>query len=616
MKAKPSKRGERAARAARADESPERPERAAPSPRSVRAVWRRFEPYVGKDHVALAVLTVASVFSGIAEAGMLYLVVRSAAAVASKDTTVQQKFGPLPGATLTVPQLLLIALGLLLVTLLLAFVCAWATARMSTRALTSTRKQMFAAFIRTEWSVQAREREGNLQELMTTHVMRLGNGVMAVASGLISGFTFLALFVSALVISPGAAGICLVAVVLLYIALRPLVQMTKAQSRYSVQNNRDYAVHVTEAVGLAREVRVFDVADSIVNDLSKKADAVGKFFWRTKLLGRLTPDIYQNAAFLLILAGMGAVYTLGVSDVANLGAVVLLLVRALTYSQQIQSAVQQAGELAPYIEQLNEQLDLYVSHEVERSGRELRTFTGLRMVDVTFGYSPGRPVLNDVSFAVDAGEAIGIIGPSGSGKSTLVQVLLRLRTQDRGAYLVSDNAASGYDLGSFYDQFVFVPQDNHLRTGTVRDNIAFMRPEVSAADVEHAARLAHIHDDIVTWEKGYDTLIGSGAQDVSGGQRQRLGLARALVGRPSVLILDEPTSALDMQSEHLIQKTLLELKGEITLFVIAHRMSTLSICDRLLVLNGGRVEAFGSPDDLKSSSEFFRDASRLSRLPS
>jgi ABC-type multidrug transport system fused ATPase/permease subunit len=418
-----------------------------------------------------------------------------------------------------------------------------------------------------------------------------------------------------LVISPAAAGICLVAVFLLYLLLRPLVRMTKTQSRKSVENNRDYALHVTEAVGLAREVRVFDVADSIVDDLSHKADAVGKYFWRTKVLGRLTPDIYQNAAFLLIIAGMGAVYIIGISDVANLGAVVLLLVRALNYSQQIQSALQQAGELAPYLEQLNAQLEVYTSHEIERGGQSLRAVSDLRLTDVTFAYTPGRPVLADVSFAVGAGEAIGIIGPSGSGKSTLVQLLLRLRAPDRGEFLVSGLPAAEYDLGDYYDRFVFVPQDNHLRTATVRENIAFLRPDVSAAEVEQAARLAHIHDDILSWEHGYETLIGSGAQDVSGGQRQRLGLARALVGQPDVLILDEPTSALDMRSEHLIQQTLLELKGDITLFIIAHRMSTLSICDRLLVLNGGRVEAFGAPEDLRVTSEFFRDASRLSRLP-
>jgi ABC-type multidrug transport system fused ATPase/permease subunit len=581
-----------------------------------RGLWRTIAPLIRRDRRAVAILVVVSLAGGVAEAGMLYSIVRSASAIATGDSRVDVKIGPLPGMNLTVPNLVEIAGGLILLSLLLALVVGWITARMSSTALTEARKEMFAAFVRADWSIQATEREGVLQEFLTTYVLRLAGGVVTVASGLVNACSFAALMGSALIISPGAAGVCLVAVLFLYVALRPIILKTRSQSRLTREDNLHYATEVAQTVGLVREVRVFDVADEVVGVLGARADASGRSIFRTRILSQLTPEIYRNSAFVLMLVGIATVYSTGGSDVANLGAVVLLLVRSLSYSQGVQTTIQSVSELAPYIEGLDRELALYRENEVTRDGAPLPSFTGLQFSHVGFEYLPDRPVLTDVSFDIERGESIGIIGPSGSGKSTLVQLLLRLRAPQRGDYLVAGRPASEYDMGEFYRHFVFVPQDNRLFHGTVAENIAFFRPGIDRAGVERAARMAHLHDEIMEFDHGYDLVIGSGASDISGGQRQRLGLARALASRPSVLVLDEPTSALDMKSESLIQQTLLELKGELTLFVIAHRMSTLNICDRLLVLNAGQVEAFGIPAELQTTSPFYREATHLSRLPS
>jgi ABC-type multidrug transport system fused ATPase/permease subunit len=319
---------------------------------------------------------------------------------------------------------------------------------------------------------------------------------------------------------------------------------------------------------------------------------------------------------LLLLLGLIGVYLGGPSRVAELAAVVLLLVRSLSYSQQVQSVTQQAAEIAPYVEGLREQLEHYESKRIVSGGATLASVGALEFANVSFSYDPDVPVLRDVSFEVKAGEAIGIVGPSGAGKSTLVQLLLRLRDPDAGSYLVGGVDAATIDLASWYRHFVFVPQDNRLLFGTVADNIAFYRPGVPRSEIEKAARKAQLHDDVQQWPKGYDTLIGRGAQDLSGGQAQRLGLARALLTRPSVLILDEPTSALDLRSERLVQRTLEDLHGQVTMFIVAHRMSTLSICDRVIVLRDGRVEAFGPPSELRRTDGFYRESMQLLRASS
>jgi ABC-type multidrug transport system fused ATPase/permease subunit len=145
---------------------------------------------------------------------------------------------------------------------------------------------------------------------------------------------------------------------------------------------------------------------------------------------------------------------------------------------------------------------------------------------------------------------------------------------------------------------------------SVTDNIRYFRPLDDAA-VERAARLARIHEDILTWPRGYDTLIGPRADAVSGGQQQRICIARALAGQAEVLVLDEPTSSLDPQSESLLQQSLLGLKGEITLFIVAHRITTLDICDRVMVITNGQLEAFDTVARLREGNAYYRHASAL-----
>jgi ABC-type multidrug transport system fused ATPase/permease subunit len=298
----------------------------------------------------------------------------------------------------------------------------------------------------------------------------------------------------------------------------------------------------------------------------------------------------------------------------DLGAVVLLMVRGLSYSQQVTSAYQQLNEHLPYIDSVVDSSARYRSRAVIRDGLPLRRVEAIEFVDTSFRYEyTERFALSHVSLRINRGSTIGVVGPSGAGKSSLTQLLLRLRKPTAGRMLVNGVDADCFCLDDWYSSFALVPQDVRLLRGTVADNIRFFRDDISDEGVEQAARRAFIHDEILTMPRGYDTELGDGV-DLSGGQRQRIGLARALAGRPSVVVLDEPTSALDVRSEHAIQQTLAALHGEVTLIIIAHRLSTLQSCDELVVFEGGRLTGSGSWDELKQSSQFFGEAERLARL--
>ena len=224
-------------------------------------------------------------------------------------------------------------------------------------------------------------------------------------------------------------------------------------------------------------------------------------------------------------------------------------------------------------------------------------------------------VLRDINLRVMQGERIVIAGPSGSGKSTLTELVLRLDRPTTGEYRVNGQATWDFDEASWARQVVLVPQFSHLIAGSVEDNIRFLREGITREAVEDAARRSHLTDEINELDEGFETMIGErGYRGISGGQRQRMSIARAVVLPPSLIVLDEPTSALDHQAEDVIVETIERLREHACVIVVAHRLSTLRHCDRVLVLRDGKREAYCTLDELADSSEFFREARATNAL--
>jgi ABC-type multidrug transport system fused ATPase/permease subunit len=373
-----------------------------------------------------------------------------------------------------------------------------------------------------------------------------------------------------------------------------------------------YAGGVHEAVRLAEETHVFGAEAS----QRKRIDYLIGAFRRPNLevnwLGNLVPGLYQSLIYLLLVLALIGLYELGTGHIAALGAVVLLLVRSGMYGQQSQSSIQALRQLQPYVERIRDTEQRYLESAPPAGSHPLQSVRTLAFSGVSFSYGRGHPALSDIDFDVAAGEAVGIIGPSGAGKSTLVQILLGLRVPGSGSYLVNGLPAQEYRREDWHTHFAYVPQEPRLLHASVADNIRFFR-QIDDDAVERAARLAGIHEDVTGWPAAYETIIGPRADAISGGQQQRICLARALAAAPEVLVLDEPTSALDPHAEQLIQESLLGLKDKLTLFIVAHRMSTLDICERVMVIVSGRLEAFDSVAVLRDHNPYYRSA--VSTMP-
>ncbi|PKP71663.1 MAG: metal ABC transporter permease [Alphaproteobacteria bacterium HGW-Alphaproteobacteria-4] len=217
---------------------------------------------------------------------------------------------------------------------------------------------------------------------------------------------------------------------------------------------------------------------------------------------------------------------------------------------------------------------------------------------VSFGYDAARPILRDVSITVPAGQTVALVGPSGSGKSTIGRLLFRFYDVTEGALRIDGQDVRDVTQQSLHDAIGVVPQDTVLFNDTIYYNVAYGRPDASRAEVEAAAKAAKIHDFILSLPDGYDTSVGERGLKLSGGEKQRVGIARTLLKNPPILLLDEATSALDTQTERDIQDSLKAMGQGRTVITIAHRLSTIADADQIVVLEAGRIVERGRHDDL------------------
>ena len=215
-------------------------------------------------------------------------------------------------------------------------------------------------------------------------------------------------------------------------------------------------------------------------------------------------------------------------------------------------------------------------------------------------------MLREVSFEVQPGQVLALLGPTGSGKSSIINMIPRFYDPTEGQILLDGKDVRGATLQSLRSQIGIVLQESTLFATTIRENIAFGRPDATEEEIVEAAQAAQAHEFIESFPEGYDTKVGERGATLSGGQRQRVAIARTLLTDPRILILDDATSSVDTQTEHLIQQALANLMQGRTSVIIAQRLSTVRLADQILILEKGRISAAGQHEDLLESSALYR----------
>jgi ATP-binding cassette subfamily B protein len=359
-------------------------------------------------------------------------------------------------------------------------------------------------------------------------------------------------------------------------------------------------------------VRIFRRED----EMDKGFRQVEEVFVDTAITAGRIQSRYMPAGPAILTLGITMVYLYGGNLIAAPAAILTIgqLTLFSRYMMRLSFPLRDLSMLsgtwinaAAGLERINQIMDIPVEVEDNAKAAELVIEKGeVEFKNVTFCYATDRPVLDNISFRVKPGERIAILGATGSGKTSLVYLIPRFYEANSGSILIDGKNVKSYGLSSLRRQVGLVLQDVFIFTGTIKDNIAFSRADASMEDIVAVAKLARIHDFIMTLPEGYNTIVGERGVTLSGGQRQRVTIARALLAQPKIFILDDALSFVDAKTEKEIQEALEEAMKDKTSFVIAQRLSTIKNADRIMVLDNGRLVEFGTHKDLMIRSSLYR----------
>lgn len=376
------------------------------------------------------------------------------------------------------------------------------------------------------------------------------------------------------------------------------------------QLNADVTGRLAESLGGIRIVKVYVAEEREARIFAEGIDKlfanVARTLTATSLVGGVATLIVGVIGVIMIIVGGNAILagtmTLGgfIMYIFFIGMVAAPLVQIASIGTQITEAF--AG-----LDRIREIREMRTEDHEDASRAPLGEVAGAVEFDhVTFSYVPGVPVLRDVSFRAAEGSTTALVGSSGSGKSTLIGLVMAFHRPDSGSVRVDGRDLASVRLRDFRSQLGVVLQDNFLFDGTIRENVAFARPDATDEEIREVSRIAHCDEFIERFDAKYETIVGERGVKLSGGQRQRVAIARAILADPRILLLDEATSSLDSESEAMIRDGLRSLRRGRTTFVIAHRLSTIESSDQILVLEGGEIVERGTHRELVSMRGRYR----------
>lgn len=462
-----------------------------------------------------------------------------------------------------------------------------------------------------------RQSHGDILQAVRQDVTEIRTTVFAIGKLALDGVTAIGLFAAALWLSPR---LTFWALIVMPAAAIPLMLLARRALRRSRDIRQTGYVLFDAILQMVRGIRIIKVFGGEAREAEAALDKGRKYFDELIEMVRI-----RSTAQVLLesLASLGIVVVIVVGGFDVMAGrlewpsllAFMLAIRALHGPlNNINQALISLGEHGAAAERVSELLATAPRVADSPAGPALPSpVREIVFRDVCFGYDD-RTILDGLSFTVAAGETIGIAGPSGTGKTTLLNLVARFHDPTSGVIEIDGTDLREYRLASLYDDLAVVLQEPFLFASTIRENIRCGRPEAVDAEVERAARAAGVHDEVVSLTDGYDTLVGIGGVGVSGGQAQRINIARALLKNPPLLLLDEATSALDSMAEHAVQAALDRLMVGRTTFVVAHRLSTLRAASRILVLSEGRIAGFAPHAELLETCALYRQLWQLQQM--
>ena len=458
------------------------------------------------------------------------------------------------------------------------------------------------------WPFLLKQKIGTMHNTLVRDIQCTG-GLLGIVGQVIQSFSgFLMYLLVALNISPLMTLYTLGGGVVLLFVVRPLLRRTRSIAERTALTEKQFSQFLSEHIIGMKSIKASGAEESALQKGSGQIGLLRTLSIRQALVRSVSSSLFQPVSLILVVILFMLTYSSPGFSIISFGATLYLIQKIFTYLESGQNAIQSISEFLPYAQNISafkRHLDLH--RELANRGGKPIIFNGtLEFKGVSFAYNEDKQVLKNIDFKVNAGETVGLIGPSGTGKTSVADLLLRLFKPTAGALIINCMPLDDMALDAWRKSIGYVPQEAFLLHSTIEENIRFYKESLTMEDIIDSAKQANIHDFIIGLPDGYQTTVGDRGVLLSGGQRQRIVLARALAGKPALLILDEATSALDHESEKLIQEAIYKLRGSVTVFIIAHRPSTVADADRILVLGGGRIVEEGTPAELlKNTKTYF-----------
>lgn len=508
----------------------------------------------------------------------------------------------LPIADLELGAIVVIGAVLVVGRLLALLLNGFITASLSMHVALRWRQRAIRGFHNASLVRIGAEPDNHLQTIVLTQSTR-GAAVVTQLAVAATAVTSLTVFVlSALIVSWAAALALAVFGFITAFAIRPLTRRVRRLGAVQSATSKEFAARLGYSTSTVIEQRVLGVEREVESEVTDSLNRWALAERQQNIITRASPQLFVTAGLLVVLVALGVAGSLSLDSTAAIASITLLMVRSLGHGQALQASVQGLNSAAGFLEDLFDSVDTYEQDPTHDGTENIEHLDRIEAVDAELSYGD-LPVLSGINLAITQGESIGIIGPSGGGKTTLATFLLGLLPPSAGSLTVNGVDFADVTRSSWQRLVSFIPQEPVLVDGTVEDNIAFFRTHLTDEQIRAAAQSAHLKHELDLWAEGLHRQVGPGGSQLSGGQKQRVCIARALADEPAMIILDEPTSALDVDAEGAITEVLAALKGQVTTVVVAHRLSTLRHCDRILRVENGQITPVGPGTDLDLSGE-------------
>jgi len=559
--------------------------------------------------------------TGAVEGLTLASIVPMLAAIGIGDQTTEAQSGTLANTAVSIlqgigvePDIASIATFVLLALALstsLFLIQAFLGSRLHTRYVYRWQQRLISAVFRARWGFFQTRRHGDIINAVITESQRLGSAFYQAGlllTGILHGAIYLGI---AFLLSGSITVIVLVGGYTLFLLTRPLIRRAFAIGTGILKENADLQATAIEMMANAKSIKATATEDSAVTLLGGMANRLRGYMFANYYDVQIAKGIFEFGAAAMIAGILFASHAILQIDPAITLVVLAIFIRMLPKLTGLQQGVQSLTMNLPVVAVVHEIVAAAESHaEIELTKDPLPTDLATMPLHIvlrglTVKYED-RTILNGIDLDITAGECIALVGASGSGKTTLLDALLGLVPVYSGNIWINSHRLHEFSLSHLRRRVGYMGQETILFNASVRNNVAWGNSTATEEEVYDALTQAAASDFVDRLPSGIDTVVGNRGAILSGGERQRIGLARALLGRPALLILDEATSALDAATEASISRALEALKGSTTIIIVAHRLSSVRIADRILVMDNGVIVESGNWRKLQQSGGHFK----------